>query len=116
MFPKSMGSARARGLFVDEIIPVGDVKEDDGVRPGTTAESLAKLKPVFDPEHGSTTARNASQLTDGAAAVLLMMREEAEKRHLHILEVWRSFVVKGHRVLWELDLLLLFLLLVQRPV
>jgi acetyl-CoA acyltransferase 1 len=88
-------SARARGLFVDEIIPVGDVKEDDGIRPGTTAESLAKLKPVFDPEHGSTTAGNASQLTDGAAAVLLMTREEAEKRYLHILGVWRSFVVKG---------------------
>ena len=87
--------ARARGLFVDEIIPVGDVKEDDGIRPGTTAESLAKLKPVFDPEHGSTTAGNASQLTDGAAAVLLMTREEAEKRYLHILGVWRSFVVKG---------------------
>ncbi len=88
-------TARARGLFVDEIVPVGDVKEDDGIRPGTTAKSLAKLKPVFDPENGSTTAGNASQLTDGAAAVILMTREEAEKRHIPILGVWRSFVVKG---------------------
>lgn len=90
-------AARARelGLFKDEIIPVGDVKEDDGIRPGTTVESLSKLKPVFDPTNGATTAGNASQLTDGAAAVLLMTREEAEKRNLPILGVWRSYVVKG---------------------
>ena len=87
--------ARARGLFVDEIVPVGDVKEDDGIRPGTTVDSLAKLKPVFDPENGSTTAGNSSQLTDGAAAVLLMTRQEAERRNLSILGVWRSFEVVG---------------------
>ena len=90
-------AARARqlGFFKDEIVPVGNVHEDDGIRPGTTAETLSKLKPVFDPENGSTTAGNSSQLTDGAAAVLLMTREEAEKRHLNILGVWRSYVVKG---------------------
>lgn len=87
--------ARTRGLFADEIIAVGDVKHDDGIRQGTTADSLAKLKPVFDPKNGSTTAGNASQLTDGASAVLLMTREEAEKRKLPILGIWRSFVVKG---------------------
>ena len=87
-------SARARGLFRDEIIAVGDVVHDDGIRSGTTAESLGKLKPVFD-EKGSTTAGNASQLTDGAAAVLLMTRDQAEQRGLPILGVWRSFVVKG---------------------
>lgn len=86
--------AQSRGLFVDEIVPVGDVKQDDGIRAGTTAQSLSKLKPVFDKE-GSTTAGNASQLTDGAAAVLLMTRQEAERRNLPILGVWRSFVVKG---------------------
>eukprot|EP00551_Chaetoceros_affinis_P010084 CAMPEP_0203673822 /NCGR_PEP_ID=MMETSP0090-20130426/13956_1 /ASSEMBLY_ACC=CAM_ASM_001088 /TAXON_ID=426623 /ORGANISM="Chaetoceros affinis, Strain CCMP159" /LENGTH=404 /DNA_ID=CAMNT_0050539549 /DNA_START=38 /DNA_END=1252 /DNA_ORIENTATION=+ len=90
-------AARARelGLFNDEIVPVGEVKQDDGIRPGTTVESLSKLKPVFDPTGGSTTAGNSSQMTDGAAAVLLMTREEAEKRKLSILGVWRGYVVKG---------------------
>lgn len=89
-------AARARelGLFNDEIVPVGDVTQDDGIRPGTTVESLSKLKPVFDPS-GSTTAGNSSQMTDGAAAVLLMTREEAERRNLPILGVWRGYVVKG---------------------
>jgi len=87
-------NARSKGLFADEIIAVGNVKHDDGIRPGTTAETLKKLKPVFH-ENGSTTAGNASQLTDGAAAVLLMTREQAENRGLPILGVWRSFVVKG---------------------
>lgn len=86
--------ARDRGLFEDEIIAVGDICHDDGIRPGTTAEKLAKLKPVFD-KNGSTTAGNSSQLTDGAAAVLLMTRQEAERRGLPILGVWRSYVVKG---------------------
>ncbi len=90
-------SARARelGLFRDEIIPLGDVKDDDGIRPGTTVQSLSKLKPVFDPENGSTTAGNSSQLTDGAAAVLLMTRKEAGKRNLPIMGVWRSYDVVG---------------------
>jgi acetyl-CoA acyltransferase 1 len=86
--------ARDRGFFEDEIIAVGNVRYDDGIRPGTTAEQLAKLKPVFD-KHGSTTAGNSSQLTDGAAAVLLMTRKEAEKRGLPILGVWRSYAVRG---------------------
>uniref|UniRef100_A0A7S3PXV8 acetyl-CoA C-acyltransferase n=1 Tax=Chaetoceros debilis TaxID=122233 RepID=A0A7S3PXV8_9STRA len=92
---KKAALARSRGLFKDEIVPVGDVSEDDGIRPQTTLASLAKLKPVFDPENGSTTAGNASQLTDGAAAVLLMTRQEAERRGLDILGVWRSYAVKG---------------------
>lgn len=87
--------ARELGLFEEEIVPVGDAVQDDGIRPGTTIEKLGKLKPVFDKEHGSTTAGNSSQLTDGAAAVLLMTRAEAIKRKLPILGVWRSFAVKG---------------------
>ena len=87
-------NAQTYNKFVDEIVPVGDISLDDGIRKGTTAEKLSKLKPVFD-EHGSTTAGNASQLTDGAAAVLLMTREEANKRQLPILGVWRSFEVQG---------------------
>ncbi|GFH56319.1 3-ketoacyl-coa thiolase [Chaetoceros tenuissimus] len=87
-------NAQTHNKFVDEIVPVGNVSQDDGIRKGTTAEKLSKLKPVFD-ENGSTTAGNASQLTDGAAAVLLMTREEAIKRQLPILGVWRSFEVQG---------------------
>lgn len=87
--------AQSLGKFKSEIIPVGDVTEDDGIRPTTTADTLAKLKPVFDKKNGTTTAGNASQLTDGAAAVLLMSREEAMKRKLPILGVWKSFAVEG---------------------
>lgn len=87
--------AQALGKFDAEIVPVGDVVRDDGIRPNTTAEKLGKLKPVFDKKAGSTTAGNSSQLTDGAAAVLLMSRAEAARRNLPVLGVWRSFAVKG---------------------
>ncbi|MEM9610180.1 MAG: thiolase family protein [Actinomycetota bacterium] len=67
--------------FDNEIIPVmGDngelVTRDEGIRPGTTAESLAKLKPSF-MEDGRVTAGNSSQITDGASAVLIMSEEKA---------------------------------------
>jgi acetyl-CoA acyltransferase 1 len=87
--------AQSLGKFGTEIIPVGGINQDDGIRPATTAENLAKLKPVFDKENGSTTAGNSSQLTDGAAAVLLMSREEAMKRNIPILAVFRSYAVEG---------------------
>ncbi len=74
------------GRFADEIVPVsvpqrkGDpvvVDTDEGVRPGTTAESLAGLKPAFDKE-GTITAGNASQISDGGAAVVVTSRARAE--------------------------------------
>jgi acetyl-CoA C-acetyltransferase len=74
------------GVLADEIVPVsiaqrkGDpvlVEHDEGVRPGTTAESLGALRPAFDPE-GSITAGNASQLSDGASAVVVMSAAAAE--------------------------------------
>lgn len=73
-------AARESGGFDDEIAPVsvpqrkGDpvvVSADDGIRPTTTVEGLAGLKPVFNRESGTITAGNASQLTDGAAAVVV---------------------------------------------
>ncbi|KAI9302519.1 Thiolase, N-terminal domain-containing protein [Cunninghamella echinulata] len=67
---------------------------DDGVRPGTTAEKLGKLKPAFDDE-GSTTAGNASQVSDGAAAVLLMKRKTAQKLGLPILGKYVASAVVG---------------------
>ena len=86
--------ARASGKFQNEIVPVGNVTQDDGIRPQTTLEILSKLKPVFSKD-GRTTAGNSSQTTDGAAAVLLMTRAEAKKRGLPILGVWRGYSVKG---------------------
>jgi len=87
--------ARSLGKFKSEIIPVGDISEDDGIRPSTTVDKLARLRPVFDKTNGTTTAGNSSQLTDGAAAILLMSREEANKRNIPILAVWKSFAVVG---------------------
>ncbi len=75
------------GRFADEIAPVsvpqrkGDpivVDTDEGVRPGTTAESLGALKPAFDKE-GTITAGNASQISDGGAAVVVMSKAKAEQ-------------------------------------
>ncbi len=73
-------TATKDGVLADEIVPVsipqrkGDpilVEQDEGIRPGTTAESLGKLRPAFDPE-GTITAGNASQISDGASAVVVM--------------------------------------------
>ena len=85
--------ARDEGRFENEIIPVrsiardresGDLIEsdemvttDEGIRDGTTVESLAKLKPAFKPD-GKVTAGNSSQITDGASAALIMSEEKAK--------------------------------------
>jgi len=91
--------ARKQGKFRDEIIPVeispGKFQlEDDGIRPSTTLEKLSKLKPVFD-SNGSSTAGNSSQMTDGAAMVLLMSRAEANKRNFKIMAVWKGYATVG---------------------
>jgi acetyl-CoA C-acetyltransferase len=76
------------GRFADEIIPVsipqrkGEpllVETDEGVRPGTTMESLATLKPAFDKE-GTITAANASQISDGGSAIVLMSEKAVNAR------------------------------------
>ncbi len=67
---------------------------DEGVRTDTTVEGLAKLRPAFHPK-GSVTAGNASQMSDGAASVLLMDRAEAEANGLAPLLKFRSFAVAG---------------------
>jgi acetyl-CoA acyltransferase 1 len=87
-------AAQQCGKMHAEIVPVGSVDQDDGIRPATTMAVLSRLPPVFTPT-GSTTAGNSSQTTDGAAAVLLMTRAEARRRHLPILAVWRGFAVRG---------------------
>ena len=68
--------------------------EDDGIRPGVTAESLGKLKPAFSKD-GCTHAGNASQVSDGAAAVLLARRSAAKKLGLPIVSKYCGGVVVG---------------------
>mmetsp|Transcript_12416 Transcript_12416/g.22502 ORF Transcript_12416/g.22502 Transcript_12416/m.22502 type:complete len:426 (-) Transcript_12416:147-1424(-) len=100
-------AAQAAGKFVNEIVPVtvtvtdaeGNEKEitvskDEGPRPGTTVEKLAKLKPAFK-KGGSTTAGNASQVSDGAAAVLLCKRSKAKELGLKPILTFRGFAVRG---------------------
>ncbi|NCO58353.1 MAG: acetyl-CoA C-acyltransferase [Nitrospirae bacterium CG18_big_fil_WC_8_21_14_2_50_70_55] len=74
------------GRLAEEIVPVypppgfAAVVHDDGLRRGQTMEALAKLKPVFDRAYGTITAGNASQITDGGAAVVLMAEGDARAR------------------------------------
>ncbi|NIK12211.1 acetyl-CoA C-acetyltransferase [Alkalibacillus almallahensis] len=103
--------ALKEGKFDDEIVPVevvdrsvGEdntvqertftVSQDEGVRPDTSVESLANLKPAFNVK-GSVTAGNASQMSDGAASVLVMDREKAEQEGLEPMAKFHSFTVEG---------------------
>jgi acetyl-CoA acyltransferase len=97
--------AAEEGRFEREIIPV-DVKDeegkptgetlrvDEGIRPDTTVEVLANLKPAFKPD-GKVTAGNSSQITDGASAVLLMSEEKANALELTPRARFHSFAVCG---------------------
>jgi len=97
-------AAIKEGRFAAEIVPVeipqrkGDpiqFSEDEGVRPGTTAETLGKLKPAF-AKDGSISAGNASQISDGAAAVVVMSKAKAEQLGLAWLaEIGAHGVVAG---------------------
>lgn len=81
--------ATEQGFFKDEIVPLEvktrkgtqTISADEGVRPETTLETLAKLRPAFNPE-GVLTAGNCSQITDGAAALILASAEAVEKYQL----------------------------------
>ncbi|EXF73594.1 hypothetical protein COL5a_010623 [Colletotrichum fioriniae] len=100
--------AQNAGWFDDEIVPIktklvgpdGDVKEvtltrDEGIRPGTTAESLGKIRSAFPQWGPTTTGGNASQVTDGAAAVLLMKRSTAIKLGQPIIAKYVGSTVAG---------------------
>lgn len=99
------------GRFDEQIVPVDVVeryvdnnnkpqekrfefKMDEGIRPGTTVESLAKLRPAFNVK-GSVTAGNASQTSDGAAAVLVMDSEYAQQQGIEPLAKFLGFAVGG---------------------
>ena len=105
--------AQDQGLFDDEIIPMatkmllknketGAEKEVDTVvdkdncnRPETTLEGLASLNPVFDPEGGSVTAGNSSQLSDGASVTMVMSEDKANELGVKPLAYFRGFTVVG---------------------
>ena len=103
--------AIAEGKFVDEIVPVDvtirtvdndnklvektiQFSMDEGVRPDTNLQTLGKLRPAFSVS-GTVTAGNASQTSDGAAALMVMDREKAEALGLKPLAKFRSFAVGG---------------------
>jgi len=105
--------AQEQGLFDDEIISMKtkmliqdkateEISEVDSVvdrdncnRPQTTLEGLAGLKPVFDPEAGSVTAGNASQLSDGASVAMIMNEEKAKELNVKPMAYFRGFSVVG---------------------
>ncbi len=95
-------AAQAAGKFKPEIIPITVeidgkevvVTEDEGIRPGTTLEGLAKLKPCFKPD-GVVTAATSSQMTDGASFLVLMAREVAEKLGYKPIAKFVGFAVGG---------------------
>lgn len=82
------------GRFTDEIIPFGGLTVDEGPRRGTNMEALAKLKTPFKLK-GSVTAATSSQMSDGAAAVIVASRARAEELGAEILAVYRGFSVVG---------------------
>lgn len=87
-------AAQAAGLFDDEIVPLASLGRDEGNRPDTSLDALAALKPAL-PDGSSVTAGNASQLSDGASACVVMDRHLAERRGLRPLGVFRGFAVAG---------------------
>ncbi len=90
------------GAFKDEIVPVEVKKKketvifdtDEGPRPGTTADSIAKLRPAFKPD-GLVTAGNASGINDGAAAVVVMSKEKAEELGVKIMAYFVGGALAG---------------------
>jgi acetyl-CoA acetyltransferase family protein len=94
--------ATREGLLSSEILPVPVppkyekvVDKDNGIREGQSMEALGKLRPVFDRFYGTVTAGNASQITDGAAAVLVMPETRARELGYEPLGYIRSFAFAG---------------------
>jgi acetyl-CoA acyltransferase len=99
----------ADGRLTSEIVPwfggAGmDIvaTSDNGIRPDTSVEALAQLKPVFDRRYGSVTAGNSSPLTDGAAVVLLMAEEKAHALGYEPLAFLRSYAATAVDPGWQL--------------
>lgn len=97
-------AARAEGKFEREIIPVMGhdeagvpfmVTQDETIRPETTVESLAQLRPAFNPQGGTVTAGSSSQITDGASAMLIMSAEKAQELGLKPIARVRAATLAG---------------------
>ncbi len=94
--------AREQGRFSEEIVPVTvkNKKEtvlfekDEGIRPGTTADSIARLRPAF-LENGTVTAANSSGINDGAAAIILMSEEKAKELQIKPMALWKAGALAG---------------------
>ncbi|MCX6665768.1 MAG: acetyl-CoA C-acetyltransferase [Euryarchaeota archaeon] len=95
--------ATQAGKFKDEIIPIEILQKkgdpirfaaDEGIRPDSTVENLAKLKPAFK-DGGVVTAGNASQITDGASAVVIMSKDKAKKIGIEILGAIKGYNTYG---------------------
>src|SRR3954454_16239027 len=80
-----LAAAYDAGFFDDLVTPHAGLERDQNLRPDSSAEKLAKLKPVFGGEEGTMTAGNSTPLSDGAAAVLLASDEWAQERNLPVL-------------------------------
>ena len=95
---RKAAEARAAGRFAAEIVPIvtktGTVAEDGCLRPETSPEGLAGLKPAFD-QSGTVTAGTASPLSDGAAAVLVCSADYAERHGLSVLARIRTVGISG---------------------
>lgn len=100
---KKASQAWESGAFQQEVIPVTvgtgnkakTIERDEGFRPETTPETLGKLRPAFQPEGGTVTAGNASQLSDGAAAVLLASENAVKKYRLTPLARVVAYATSG---------------------
>ncbi|MCE3255417.1 MAG: acetyl-CoA acyltransferase [Rickettsiaceae bacterium] len=96
-------AATTNGIFKDEIIPVFNndeknskmIEEDEGIRKGQKLEGLAKLKPYFERDTGTVTVGNSSQLTDGAAAMIVMKESKAKELGLEVLGYLKDFAYAG---------------------
>jgi acetyl-CoA acyltransferase len=97
-------AATEAGEFDDEIIPMEGhdangfkvlVEHDETIRPDTTVEGLAQLKPVFDPANGTITAGSSSQITDGASCMIVMSGERAQALGVEPLARIRAMAVAG---------------------
>src|SRR5690606_11514087 len=80
-----LAAAYDRGFFDDLVTPYLGLARDQNLRPDTSLERLAALRPAFGGEDGTMTAGNSSPLTDGAALALLASEEWAAQRHLPVL-------------------------------
>ncbi|MBU2955222.1 acetyl-CoA C-acetyltransferase [Marinobacter sp. F3R08] len=87
---QKLAKAYEENFFSDLLTPMAGLEKDNILRPDTTMEKLAALKPVFDRENGTMTAANSTALTDGASCVLLASEEWA-KANNHEVKAWLSF-------------------------